>query len=808
MNLKVMNLKWLAVILLMCAPTFAWAKVVTPLTLEDNTYAGTYAGEYGTATGDNLITVADGSASIAINTSYYDYYNTSNGAGWKNESYWNLSSYDIVRVTYSDLKIGSGGKVYLYVGDSTRGTAVELSADSENVDFVISKNTSGYGANWGDYGTIDYNQIEYILINATAASSVTIESVEFIQDSAELVIPDGAEVKDISEEDVTLGKTGGTYHITGDGTDGGYTILFPEGASGEYTIYLDNVTIDIANRTDDIAAALSIPEGVTVKLYVCGTCSISGSTYGIYAAASSNLDIEVESDENLTISADYGIWFDGDSFDIHSDDGHNQSYTYGTTTINAKYCGIYFGNSMTYCDIKGNDLVINISGGETERASDENAKVGAVCGIYNATTLQINISMGDLTITAPSDGTYGIYSNATSGNGVYFGFGTFTITATKCVLHHVDEYAGGYSFSENYANSNLYVTLQFNGPFCIHYKTPYQIDGAWHVDYWTCDGGTGTADMKSEDDDDPDIGDGSTGVKSDITYQIDDQYDYYGLSGAVESVTEIEYYDRKLNKGWNTISLPCSYDLSADSSVDEKYIGHEARDVIDKYAVFSSYSEETEGTDFEDYEFILTFEDTEKTDGSWTSSDILAAEKAYLIHVDDNVIGENDTIMVKFTSMNADLPLVSSDEGSILRTVYRSETLNADGTLTGYDGNSTGSQKDTHHYKLDRTKNDDGTVTNFFNQAVNSATIPHFRAYVDLDDLSQSVDVKSVGIMFDSGEVTSIDKLDGGDTCDENAKVNVYSLDGQLVKVAAAKVAANGLAKGVYIIDGKKVVVM
>ena len=77
------------------------------------------------------------------------------------------------------------------------------------------------------------------------------------------------------------------------------------------------------------------------------------------------------------------------------------------------------------------------------------------------------------------------------------------------------------------------------------------------------------------------------------------------------------------------------------------------------------------------------------------------------------------------------------------------------------------------------------------------AIVPPFRVYFTIPEAGSA---KAYSLYY-GGETTGINEIaaEKAHTCD------IYSIDGKLVKAGAARV--EGIAKGVYIINGKKMVV-
>ncbi|MCD7713818.1 MAG: hypothetical protein LUI08_02650 [Prevotella sp.] len=588
---------------------------------------------------------------------------------------------------------------------------------------------------------------------------------------------------------------------------------------------------------------------LTINMVIDGHSTIDASKYGIYVGENSQLNIIYIDDQisdytqnskdpdtyTLTIGGSsnltYGIYNEGKHMFIHTVDADNTSQEdgnvlVGTTTITATDCGIYSYNGV---DIKDTYMIITVTGnGEVESTIPEEntyddyfpgySITKLVCGIYVADKGGENhgttISMIDLTITAKGTHTYGIFlENATSYADAYFGFGSVTITATQCVLHHEGQYNG-------YIPSGEKLILTLIGPFCEHIGL-YQD--------WYCDEVNGSEAFSGNF------------VVYIILDGIDMNEDYTGFNLSKQTeVGEVEYVGRKLYPGWNTVCLPYAYKINSTTDEDDTYYDFtEARKVITAYAKYKE-------TTTVDGESTITFEyiDTSDEDAA------LSSDTAYLMYVPDYTEDENgnktyknfttDYTQVQFTAMNTDLYVVKNRDNTTevaFDPVFNAETMNGD-AISGDDSNN-------KHYKLTAhnkyQNNSTGEIVtdeeassssnagsaytegytyvgidNFFNKTSSETTFPAFRCYIDVDASSETAEATKLATAFvessvDEGseETTGINQLGGTlNAIDGDAVVSVYGLNGQLVKVASAKTATNGLAKGVYVVGGKKVVVM
>lgn len=89
----------------------------------------------------------------------------------------------------------------------------------------------------------------------------------------------------------------------------------------------------------------------------------------------------------------------------------------------------------------------------------------------------------------------------------------------------------------------------------------------------------------------------------------------------------------------------------------------------------------------------------------------------------------------------------------------------------------------------------------FYRAADKKVTVKGFRAYITLDEVMVGVNQMLINI---DGNVTAIEDVLGEDV---DATVNVYTIDGVCVKSGVkSSEALDGLRKGIYIVNGKKVV--
>ena len=89
----------------------------------------------------------------------------------------------------------------------------------------------------------------------------------------------------------------------------------------------------------------------------------------------------------------------------------------------------------------------------------------------------------------------------------------------------------------------------------------------------------------------------------------------------------------------------------------------------------------------------------------------------------------------------------------------------------------------------------------FYRAADKNIIVKGFRAYITMDQAAAGVNQMLINI---DGNVTAIEDVLGEDV---DATVNVYTIDGVCVKSGVkSSEALDGLRKGIYIVNGKKVV--
>ncbi len=788
------------------------------------------------------LTFTEGYSDNTIGLGWHNWGNTGDGA-------FNLAQFDEVRIYYDyeltesevsavddeveeeDPSSGDDDFVIqaLY-NNSSDDASYNVAQKDDNSDKLITLTVAAgpYLDSSGETVTdFDWTHVGQIVLQVNKACTVKIDSIVFWRNTRT-----APEVQTIdlttAENNSIANRTGGTVYVEGDGTQTGATFSFPLNATGTYDIHLkDGVVINNKNSESTLNAGITIPRGVTVNLYVDGATSVTSSTYGIYGYPGSNLYItmadetqvnktattaedsaddttEDSSEETikLDITANYGIYFLGNNFSLLGDVSyyHNGSgddtadNVHGQTTIDAVYCGMYFGTEVNSVNCGNTKLTVNVSANSDENTPDDmptgpNPEEGNhyVCAFYYAgNSSQVNLYTGVYKFLAPGTETYGAYFCRTNGNCFYLGWGYFEFQATKCVVHKSDvsnaKYVAGFTTS----GDDAIVVLR--GPFCAHVDWTDDYNGITY--YWYCDGTNGSSVFSSI---------------SNLTlrfYDEDADTTGYPLNYAVSSVNMAEYVNRTLKTGWNTVCLPYEYSLdpSDETDVDEDYATEnsevEARTIISKYALFDTLEkkqDESDGSYY--YEFTSTSVST-------AESPKLDANKAYLLYVDPETEGIQRETTVMFTKAYADLVDVTDDydggedTSESLLTVFHPEDLEP-----AEDGGE--------HYKLVNTTDASGNVVNYFNRPLTTMTIPGYRCYLDgsrLSENGETVNIKAID-STDDNNTTGIQLVDLADDI-AAGDVKVYNMGGQLIKIvpAGGSISA-GLMKGVYVVDGKKVAV-
>ncbi len=577
--------------------------------------------------------------------------------------------------------------------------------------------------------------------------------------------------------------------------------------------------------------------------------------------ATLNIGATDEDDEN---PSGYGLYFLGNSLTSDNFTTLGNDMAIGQLNITGKWCGIYIGEETSECDIKCINMTVIATGdsgvdvpddmptyytGRTKyEAPHDGIDMDAylesddtehyVCGIYiKAKYTVFDLSGGNFVITAAGEKTYGTFSLIENGYSFWFMYGTYVITATECVIHHTTD-ANRWCGYVGFQGETTLISL--NGPFCSHFE---YWDGGYSE--WYCDSSEGTSYIHSNQN---------------VTFIIDDNYstiNRYTFNDEQEFGTVV-YVNRNLYAGWNTLCLPYCYDLSRsddeyESSNDpdlfqpmyqECAYHKEARDIISKYGDFGSATQTTddEGNNVIEFTSYSTLpDDSEEAE----SGDIfLVPDRAYLVYVPEDTEGldSEGAIKVKFTSKYDDnwqghgaagkngdnlvhLRKVSNtqgehDTGETYAAEYGLE-LSTQPLVTVFcpEPMTTSSATEDSLYKIGgsftQTISEEGDTVNvaenWFNRPTETGiTIADYRALIDASDYSissASLNIKAIDGNADDNSTTGIQLVENV-AVTSPGDVYVYSVNGQLVKIVpAGGNVVTGLAKGVYIVDGKKVAV-
>ncbi|MCD8283000.1 MAG: hypothetical protein LUC22_07090 [Prevotella sp.] len=464
-------------------------------------------------------------------------------------------------------------------------------------------------------------------------------------------------------------------------------------------------------------------------------------------------------------------------------------YLKGSSTIKGSVYGIYIGSGATLfieCELDealviegdngiynlGNMLKIDGNPLWPETDAGKSAITARYYGIYSIAGLEIKATDMTITVTGSSDeehtvagirmgreinetsdlsqnivtidasagkDTYGIWLDGYAK--LFCAYIDLSVSATKCVLHRTSYYGGQYLW---YANNH--VSLCISGPF----DGPHPAEpgtGEWYCDSY--------------------LGNSADFVLSD--------YSDFPFHDKISTAAKVSYINRTLYKGWNTLCLPFNYATSAEEGDQSD----EARLWIDDYTVYSHIATEPSSGSMSAADTLICFT-------SIAPGEALKANQAYLIHVDDDMLSDGqDEVVVRFTAMNVDLEKAMDRRGEFLKTVFHRTTLASSDSI----------------FKLSRSIDADGHVTNYFNHS-EGAPVEPYRAYMKTND---NIASGKLAIRFDDGHTTLISDIDR--PARTEGQTRVYTISGQTVKVTDKtdpREAINGLPEGVYIIDGKK----
>ncbi|MCD8289338.1 MAG: hypothetical protein LUC26_05435 [Prevotella sp.] len=828
------------------------------------------------------------------------------GLGWKNWSEaianvgkWNLAQFDRVEISYTaDDSEWDTNEQYFelftqlndYESGDLKSIIAKNSSSSTGVITLPITDTGTYTD--ADDVTVEGDNIDWtgcgqlVILASKADMAITVTGIKFIRDA--YTVDSSGGTYNLSTGDVSLPKVGSSsanIYVYGDGSTEGHTIKFQLNSSGTYNIYLEDATINTTNTA--LTSGIAIPRGVTVNLYVAGDSLaqlgestntytpteyksyIKGSTYGIRSGLGSTLKINLDKNTTLyvgTVSesddspSKYGLYFLGTEFQTENSNPDSTIFPWGTSLyVTGVWCGIYLGEDLTAeTNLKGTNMYVTATGDSSSSVGDDmptwtdpdHSEAGPVtddsgnvihyvCAIYSkCNNKQIDISDGSFVISATGTDTYGIYSSVSQsggGNAIYVGWCYLEVTATKCVLHRVDD---GY-YNQALIQSEEAPTISLNGPFCAHYSYTQNWDQSasdYGTNYyWYCDGTSWGSSVFASI---------QTNVLLDDYHAATSGYPY--TTSSFQPI-EIEYVNRKLYTGWNTISLPFDYNLNPNDTVDvddysDPYTSTkevEARQIISYYATFDNITPTKDDDGVVTYTFTPT--STKPTDGNESSTDLkLSHDVAYLVYVDPATYGKTSSTGTEGDDGNdepaeADADVDDNDASDEVETTIQADedgaievmfTMQNYPTLYGQENGDDASTADElkvvftpmtlysteedggDKYKLiRRTDNSTYGFTNYFNLPATHVTLPGYRAYLESESAG-GAEVKLSAIFSDDTEddmsTTGITEVAD---VDKDPVVDVYGVDGKLIRIAKESVATSGLTKGVYIVGGKKVAV-
>ena len=255
-------------------------------------------------------------------------------------------------------------------------------------------------------------------------------------------------------------------------------------------------------------------------------------------------------------------------------------------------------------------------------------------------------------------------------------------------------------------------------------------------------------------------------------------------------------------KGTDGIGVPAT-DWGETKNVvvkaDGYYFPAKQLEISDKYAVFRTFF--ISGAVGYKYTRSLAAK-TYSTVYLNNGAAVPAGCKVYEFAADEN--DANKVILKETSAINAQTPYIvynGNDEAAELVSettggdinfqaadkVTKVGNLNVIGTFNYFNGDN------ATQYGIQNQTGDEITLK----KIGTGATVSPFRVYFTLAE-----NVEAAKISFDFSEATGIRTIKGTDAAKAG---NIYSIDGKLVKKNATT--TEGLAKGVYVVNGKKVVV-
>ena len=312
--------------------------------------------------------------------------------------------------------------------------------------------------------------------------------------------------------------------------------------------------------------------------------------------------------------------------------------------------------------------------------------------------------------------------------------------------------------------------------------------------------------------------DGFITVNGNITSDnVDELKDYDGVAFDLtkanidESITKIEFKNPNaiIYVAGDKTSYPIATQLVNTNNVIVKneawYFATKKMKFDDAYPINTNFSIDTD--DFEEKGWEYT---REIKANAWVTTylpvgtTLPAGVKAYSLDTDsegktinlkeaDNLAGETPYIL--HNTSNESATLTCGSETGDFNLTPSTKTVTAKNVI--FHGNYKEVNGTGVEYALQNASADDNNTLTL-RKVGEGATIGTFRAYFTL---ANDQDAKEISFKFED-ELTAIKDINVEDAAKVN---NIYSIDGKLVKANATS--TNGLAKGVYIINGKKYIV-
>lgn len=225
--------------------------------------------------------------------------------------------------------------------------------------------------------------------------------------------------------------------------------------------------------------------------------------------------------------------------------------------------------------------------------------------------------------------------------------------------------------------------------------------------------------------------------------------------------------------------------------------------ITDKYAVYRTFYISTGTTGFK-YTRSLSSKKYSTVFMPRAITTLPEGVKAYEFTTD--VENANNVVLKEVTTLDATTPYIVYNDNDVATDLVCDGTddmdfsaddkntpvgnLNVIGTYNYFNGD------DATQYGIQSEEGAENQLT--LKKIGTGAIVCPFRVYFTLNDGN---DAKSIKFSFDS-ETTGINEVNKANSAKQN---NIYSIDGKLVKRNATS--TQGLAKGVYIINGKKQIV-